>query len=153
MLKHLLSKSASFQADKYLAPSPVGAVVSREFQFDCSSVYRVFPYLKFKVNASLGQIQGVSLSLICFSQRSLEGSFLPGANGEAIQFFNNPRDGKPLQAHSILLLGLGESCNGLCVKEKRKCANVSTSFQSFCQQEMLPAALRSQEVSKAVAGI
>ena len=45
-----------------------------------------------------------------------------------------------------------ESWNDQRAKEKED-SNVSTSFQSFCQQEMLPAALRSQEVSRAIASI
>lgn len=44
----------------------------------------------------------------------------------------------------------GESCSDQHAKEKED-SNVSTLFQSFCQKEMPPAALRSWEVSRAIA--
>lgn len=35
-----------------------------------------------------------------------------------VQFFNKPWDGKPLQGHSVLLLGLGELQGSLCKGER-----------------------------------
>lgn len=67
--KQFLSKMINIQTP----PPPNRALVSKDFQFDNSFVYRIFSSLKFKVNASVGQTQGLSFD---FKLRSLESSLL-----------------------------------------------------------------------------
>lgn len=57
-----------------------------------------------------------------------------------------------MESHCSPLARAVESCSDQCAKEKED-SNLSTSFQSFCQYEMLPAALKSRWVSRVIASL
>lgn len=122
MFKHLLTKSASFQDDKYFTPPPNGAVVLKDFHFDYSFVYIFF----FKIRGYCISWAD-SGSLIWFEMRKSGEFITSGANGKTAQFFNKPWSGK-LQGCSVLLLGLGEL--QWSVKRRFKCVHLVPVFVS-----------------------